>query len=270
MQQSINTQGKVTWSDLVTPIFYKPIIISVTMRFLQQMTGITPVLVFLEFIFSKHKVSLAPKLDLPSICLYQYFFHVYSSNILLYFVRYDAALVGAVRLFSVAVAATLMDKAGRKALLYTSSMLMFVSTLTLTLISHNPGCPPSPTPNITDTLNYSSHNPVGVTAAGLLPLISIMVFIFGKYLGNLLITHNISNRFRTEAQDIPFCLLSLWQKPCLAFSFWWWWAVVFASIVVTLFLLKQTLTSKHKSKGDCCKLLFVLSQQVQTCCALGS
>ncbi|XP_074553178.1 solute carrier family 2, facilitated glucose transporter member 6 [Halichoeres trimaculatus] len=157
IKHSIDTQGKVTWSDLATPIFYKPIMISVVMRFLQQMAGITPVLVFLEFIFSKHKVSLQPK--------------------------YDAALVGAVRLFSVAVAACLMDKAGRKALLYTSSMLMFVSTLTLTLISHNTGCPPSPAPNLTHTLDYSSHDAAGVTAAGLLPLISIMVFIFGYAMG---------------------------------------------------------------------------------------
>ncbi|XP_034566410.1 solute carrier family 2, facilitated glucose transporter member 6 [Notolabrus celidotus] len=158
IQDSINTRGKVTWSDLATPVFYKPITIAVVMRFLQQMTGITPVLVYLEFIFSKHKVSLEPK--------------------------FDAAIVGAVRLLSVVVAASLMDRAGRKALLYTSSMLMFLSTLTLTMISHNADCPPGPTPpNITIPLDYSSHNAVGETAAGLLPLISIMVFIFGYAMG---------------------------------------------------------------------------------------
>lgn len=36
--------------------------------------------------------------------------------------KYDAALVGAVRLISVAIAASLMDKAGRKALLFTSGL----------------------------------------------------------------------------------------------------------------------------------------------------
>lgn len=35
---------------------------------------------------------------------------------------YDAALVGAVRLISVCIAASLMDKAGRKALLLTSGL----------------------------------------------------------------------------------------------------------------------------------------------------
>ncbi|KAI3359301.1 hypothetical protein L3Q82_002818 [Scortum barcoo] len=158
IQHSINTQGKVTWSELATPIYYRPIIISVVMRFLQQMTGITPILVYLESIFSQSKVSLEP--------------------------RYDAAIVGAVRLFSVATAAVLMDKAGRKALLYTSSMLMFLSSLTLTMISHTTACPPGPTPhNITMSLDYISLNASGDTTAGLIPLISTVVFIFGYAMG---------------------------------------------------------------------------------------
>uniref|UniRef100_A0A3Q3X2N5 Major facilitator superfamily (MFS) profile domain-containing protein n=1 Tax=Mola mola TaxID=94237 RepID=A0A3Q3X2N5_MOLML len=115
--------------QLGTPVYYRPIIISVVMRFLQQMTGITPVLVYLEPIFAQSKVSL----------------------------EYDAALVGAVRLFSVAIAAFLMDKAGRKALLYTSSMLMFLSTLTLTMNANTTHCPPGPTPtNATVILSYTS------------------------------------------------------------------------------------------------------------------
>lgn len=94
-------------------------------------------------------------------------------------IRYSAALVGAVRLFSVATAACLMDKAGRKALLYTSSLLMFLSTLTLTMISHHTACPPGP-PNVTVSLDYSSHGVSGNTAAGVIPVISTMVFIFGE------------------------------------------------------------------------------------------
>nr|QDF45863.1 glucose transporter 6 [Lateolabrax maculatus] len=158
IQHSINTQGKASWSQLVTPVYYKPIIISVVMRFLQQMTGITPILVYLEPIFSKSKVSLKS--------------------------GYEAAIVGAVRLFSVAIAAFLMDKAGRKALLYTSSMLMFLSTLTLTIVSHTTACPPGPVPyNLTVSLDYSSHSDTGATAAGLIPLISTIVFIFGYAMG---------------------------------------------------------------------------------------
>lgn len=70
IQHSISTQVKVTWSQLATPIFYQPILIAVMMRFLQQMTGITPILVYLETIFSKFQVPLEPRLDIYSIYLY--------------------------------------------------------------------------------------------------------------------------------------------------------------------------------------------------------
>uniref|UniRef100_A0A8C6TV57 Solute carrier family 2, facilitated glucose transporter member 8 n=1 Tax=Neogobius melanostomus TaxID=47308 RepID=A0A8C6TV57_9GOBI len=140
-------------SQLATPVYYKPILISVGMRFLQQMTGITPILIYLQTIFAKSKVSL-----------------------------YDAALVGAVRLVSVLVAACLMDKAGRKALLYTSSMLMFLSSLTLTITSHTTPCPNPPN---STALFYNSQNDLvsGTTGASFIPVVSTMVFIFGYAMG---------------------------------------------------------------------------------------
>lgn len=97
--------------------------------------------------------------------------------------RYDAALVGGVRLLSVVIAASLMDKAGRKALLYTSSMLMFLSTLTLTIVSHTTSCPPAPTPNVTLGLDQGSY---GNPGASVIPLVSTMVFIFGEYLQHVI------------------------------------------------------------------------------------
>uniref|UniRef100_A0A672NLE1 Solute carrier family 2 member 6 n=1 Tax=Sinocyclocheilus grahami TaxID=75366 RepID=A0A672NLE1_SINGR len=87
IERSINSQVKGTLCDLKTPLYYKPILISLVMRFLQQMTGITPILVYLEPIFHMTAISLV-----------------------------------AVRLISVAIAASLMDKAGRKALLFTSGL----------------------------------------------------------------------------------------------------------------------------------------------------
>lgn len=67
MQHSIDTQPKITWSQLGTPTYYKPILISVGMRFLQQMTGITPILVYLEPIFKKSNVPLPPRLVVFSL-----------------------------------------------------------------------------------------------------------------------------------------------------------------------------------------------------------
>lgn len=77
-----------------------------------------------------------------------------------------------------------MDKAGRKALLYTSSMLMFLSTLTLTIVSHTNSCPPSPTPpNVTLGFEQGSY---GNPGASVIPLVSTMVFIFGEYLQHVI------------------------------------------------------------------------------------
>lgn len=61
LQRSIDTQTKVTWSQLATPSYYRPILISVVMRFLQQMTGITPILIYLQPIFAQSNVSLQPR-----------------------------------------------------------------------------------------------------------------------------------------------------------------------------------------------------------------
>ncbi|XP_061605984.1 solute carrier family 2, facilitated glucose transporter member 6 isoform X1 [Phyllopteryx taeniolatus] len=160
---SIRLQSRITWSQLAMPIYYRPILISVAMRFLQQLSGISPILVYLEPIFSQSNVSLEP--------------------------RYDAAIVGLVRLVSVILAAVLMDKAGRKALLYTSSFLMFLSMLTLTMISCTTSYLPGPTPpNFTANVEPNIHYDVVLMAsnqiaAGPIPLISVVVFIFGYALG---------------------------------------------------------------------------------------
>lgn len=95
-------------------------------------------------------------------------------------VRYDAALVGIVRLLSVAMAACLMDKAGRKALLYTSSLLMFLATLSLTMIAHAASCSQGLPSNVTVSAELSSHTSAGNDGVGVLTLVSTMVFIFGE------------------------------------------------------------------------------------------
>ncbi|CAB1319407.1 unnamed protein product [Coregonus sp. 'balchen'] len=144
IELSISSQGRIRWSDLITPFYYKPILISIVMRFLQQMTGITPI--------------LEPK--------------------------YDAALVGAIRLLSVVIAASLMDKAGRKALLYTSGFLMFLATLTMNMYSHTTPCPSG---NLTGTVLptdlIAQQGEAAFNTITLIPLISTMVFIFGYAMG---------------------------------------------------------------------------------------
>ncbi|XP_051524182.1 solute carrier family 2, facilitated glucose transporter member 6-like [Myxocyprinus asiaticus] len=157
IERSINSQH-AQLSDLRTPLYYKPILISVFMRFLQQMTGITPILVYLEPIFHMTAISLEPK--------------------------YDAALVGVVRLISVAIAASLMDKAGRKALLFTSGFLMYLAMLTMTMYTHKTSCYQG---NLTLTQGMSGTYEASMGPAfdpvTLIPLISTMVIIFGYAMG---------------------------------------------------------------------------------------
>ncbi|XP_056629037.1 solute carrier family 2, facilitated glucose transporter member 6 [Triplophysa dalaica] len=158
IERSINSQGRAKWSDLKTPLYYKPILISVFMRFLQQMTGITPILVYLEPIFHMTAISLKPS--------------------------YDAALVGVVRLISVSIAASLMDKAGRKALLLTSGFLMFLAMLSMTMYTHRTPCNQG---NLTLTEGMSAIHGVSEGPAfypiTLIPLISTMLILFGYAIG---------------------------------------------------------------------------------------
>ncbi|XP_077162284.1 solute carrier family 2, facilitated glucose transporter member 6 isoform X3 [Paroedura picta] len=99
IKDSVQEQSQtVTWAELRTPYIYKPVAITLLMRFLQQLCGVTPILVYLQVIFDSTKVILASE--------------------------YDAVLVGAVRLVSVVFAASSMDRAGRKILLYASGYAM--------------------------------------------------------------------------------------------------------------------------------------------------
>ncbi|KAB5567229.1 hypothetical protein PHYPO_G00230380 [Pangasianodon hypophthalmus] len=159
IERSVNSQVGIQWSDLRSPFFYKPILISVFMRFLQQMTGITPILVYLQPIFEKTSISLKPE--------------------------FDAAIVGGVRLCSVVIAAALMDKAGRKALLYTSAFIMYLATLTMTISTHQLSCDSrnitAEVPSAADA--YGAMAGHAVSSGTIIPLISIMFIVFGYAMG---------------------------------------------------------------------------------------
>lgn len=50
--------SRVSWAEVQEPRVYRPILIAVLMRFLQQLTGITPILVYLQTIFDSTSVVL--------------------------------------------------------------------------------------------------------------------------------------------------------------------------------------------------------------------
>uniref|UniRef100_A0A8C0CK75 Solute carrier family 2 member 6 n=1 Tax=Balaenoptera musculus TaxID=9771 RepID=A0A8C0CK75_BALMU len=110
IQDNVRRQSShLSWAEARDPHVYRPIVIALLMRFLQQLTGITPILVYLQSIFDSTAVLLPPE-D-------------------------DAAIVGAVRLLSVLIAALTMDLAGRKALLFVSGYAMGWGPITWLLMS---------------------------------------------------------------------------------------------------------------------------------------
>ncbi|XP_068887671.1 solute carrier family 2, facilitated glucose transporter member 6 isoform X4 [Aphelocoma coerulescens] len=152
IKDSVRKQSRrVSCAELKDPFLYKPILIAAGMRFLQQLSGVTCILVYLQPIFKKTSVILKPE--------------------------YDAALVGLVRLSSVAIAAVSMDKAGRKILLFVSAGVMLVSNLTMGLYIHF--VPASHNGTVANTTLVSSANlPAEPTNyITLIPLLATMFFI---------------------------------------------------------------------------------------------
>uniref|UniRef100_A0A2K5SG72 Solute carrier family 2 member 6 n=1 Tax=Cebus imitator TaxID=2715852 RepID=A0A2K5SG72_CEBIM len=110
IQDNVRRQSsRVSWAEARAPHMCRPIAVALLMRFLQQLTGITPILVYLQSIFDSTAVLLPPK-D-------------------------DAAIVGAMRLLSVLIAALTMDLAGRKVLLFVSGYAMGWGPITWLLMS---------------------------------------------------------------------------------------------------------------------------------------
>lgn len=58
----------MSWAEARDPHMYRPIAIAVLMRFLQQLTGITPVLVYLQPIFTRTAVLLVSTGPAPPTC----------------------------------------------------------------------------------------------------------------------------------------------------------------------------------------------------------
>ncbi|XP_042103942.1 solute carrier family 2, facilitated glucose transporter member 6 isoform X3 [Ovis aries] len=157
----------------------------------QQLTGITPILVYLQSIFDSTAVLLPPK-D-------------------------DAAIVGAVRLLSVLIAALTMDLAGRKVLLFVSAAGMFAANLTLGLYVHFG--PKSLAPNSTVGLERAAlagtEQPLATPTSylTLVPLLATMLFIMGYAMGWgpitwLLMSEILPLRARGVASGL--CVLVSW------------------------------------------------------------
>ncbi|NWR00220.1 GTR6 protein, partial [Paradoxornis webbianus] len=159
IKDSVRKQSRrVSCAELKDPFLYKPILIAGGMRFLQQLSGVTCILVYLQPIFKRTSVILKAE--------------------------YDAALVGLVRLSAVAIAAVSMDKAGRKILLFVSAGVMLVSNLTMGLYIYFVPASHNDTNVANTSLVSSAHLPAEPTNyITLIPLLATMFFIMGYAMG---------------------------------------------------------------------------------------
>lgn len=129
-----------TISDVFTRSNLKPLTICLTLMIFQQFSGINAVIFYTTSIFSDSKSTLAPE-----IC---------------------TIIVGAVNVFSVFIANALIDRLGRKILLYISSVSMAVCLGTL------------------GSYYYSKDViKMDVSEYGFVPLVCLLVFALGFSLG---------------------------------------------------------------------------------------
>ncbi|XP_030694218.1 solute carrier family 2, facilitated glucose transporter member 6 [Globicephala melas] len=192
IQDNVRRQSShLSWAEARDPHMYRPIVIALLMRFLQQLTGITPILVYLQSIFESTAVLLPPE-D-------------------------DAAIVGAVRLLSVLIAALTMDLAGRKALLFVSAASMFAANLTLGLYVHFGPKPlaPNSTMGLESVPLGGTEQPLATPTSylTLVPLLATMLFIMGYAMGWgpitwLLMSEILPLRARGVASGL--CVLVSW------------------------------------------------------------
>ncbi|XP_070811850.1 solute carrier family 2, facilitated glucose transporter member 6 [Pituophis catenifer annectens] len=204
IKASVQEQSQpITWTEIRKPHIIKPIAITLLMRFLQQLSGVTPILVYLQLIFDSTEVILAPE--------------------------YDAVIVGGVRLASVLVAAFSMDKAGRKILLYVSACLMLASNLTLGFYIR---FIPQLLHNSSTLVGNGTHTGLGDTSmVGLtaIPLVATMFFIIGYAMGWGPIT------WLLMAEVLPLRARGVVSGLCVLVS----WLTAFALTKVFL-LVKET------------------------------
>ncbi|XP_004849026.1 solute carrier family 2, facilitated glucose transporter member 6 [Heterocephalus glaber] len=192
IQDNVQRQSShMSWAEVRDPYMYRPILIALLMRFLQQLTGITPILVYLQPIFDSTAVLLPPK-D-------------------------DAAIVGAVRLLSVLIAALTMDLAGRKFLLFVSATIMFAANLTLGLYVHFSPKPLAPNGTVgLENMPWGATEQPPATPTSyltLVPLLATMFFIMGYAVGWgpitwLLMSEILPLRARGVASGL--CVLVSW------------------------------------------------------------
>ncbi|XP_015109398.1 facilitated trehalose transporter Tret1 isoform X2 [Diachasma alloeum] len=138
--ESERNSGHSALEVLLQPKNMKPLAISLGLMFFQQLSGINAVIFYTVEIFKSAGSSIESNLS--------------------------TIIVGIVNFASTFVATALIDRLGRKILLYISSAAMIVTLATLGFFFY-----------------FKEHNYEGVSAVGWLPLVSFVIYVIGFSLG---------------------------------------------------------------------------------------
>ncbi|KAM7018773.1 solute carrier family 2, facilitated glucose transporter member 8 [Tautogolabrus adspersus] len=231
IEEACDEQGSsFHMSDLKDPGVYKPLIIGVMLMIFQQMTGINAIMFYAETIFEQAHFKES---DLASV------------------------IVGTIQVVFTAVAALIMDKAGRKILLIISGVAMSISTAAFGVYFYL-----TPKPSI--TLQNSLLLDVQ-TSAGLEPhqdlawlaLVSMAVFITGFAIGWGPIPWLVmSEIFPAKVRGVASaaCVLTNWSMAFIitknfqdmmslltsAGTFWLFASMCFVNVIFTIAFIPET------------------------------
>ncbi|KAM4647401.1 solute carrier family 2, facilitated glucose transporter member 8 isoform 3-T3 [Amazona ochrocephala] len=178
-------------SEFKNPSIYRPLLIGVALMFFQQLTGINAVMFYAETIFEDANFKDS---------------------------RLASVVVGSIQVCFTAVAALIIDKTGRKVLLYVSGTIMALSTalfgLYFKMVLPNPNN--SSNPDVWATLNSAS--PGTESSISWLAVVSLGCFVAGFAIGwgpiPWLVTSEI---FPLKARGISSgaCVLTNWAMAFL-------------------------------------------------------
>uniref|UniRef100_V9KG94 Solute carrier family 2, facilitated glucose transporter member 8 n=1 Tax=Callorhinchus milii TaxID=7868 RepID=V9KG94_CALMI len=222
--------ASLSLAELKNPEIYKPFGVGIFMMLFQQLSGINAVMFYAESIFEQANFKNSSE---------------------------GSVIVGLVQVFFTAVAALIMDKAGRKALLVISGLTMTVSTTLFGVYFkvwhthiHNF------VPNGTDLLAVqnaveATHSPTW------LPLVCLILFIAGFAIGFgpvpwLIMSEIFPVRARGPASGV--CVVVNWMGAFLVTkefqnlldnitpygTFWLFGSFCFLSIFFTIFFVPET------------------------------
>ncbi|KFQ73846.1 Solute carrier family 2, facilitated glucose transporter member 8, partial [Phoenicopterus ruber ruber] len=156
IEASVQEEG-LNLSEFKNPSIYRPLLIGVALMFFQQVTGINAVMFYAETIFEDANFKVIGVMA--------------------------SVVVGSIQVCFTAVAALIIDKTGRKVLLYISGIIMALSTALFGLYFKMllPDRNNSSNPDVWFTLNSAS--PGTESSVSWLAVVSLGLFVAGFALG---------------------------------------------------------------------------------------